>query len=115
VVKKPQFIPWEYVALSGLCGAMHTCKKPYSHPNIYIERTKTIFKTIERKTNFYACLFKKLDILFIYTSNVIPVGSLRLKDGAGLQYTVTINNTTAQVLARIWRQSWCMQIKVLAD
>jgi hypothetical protein len=46
------------------------------------------------------------------------VGSRRLKDGAGFQYTLAINNTTAQALARIWRQplpSGCMQIKVPAD
>ena len=46
------------------------------------------------------------------------VGSQRLKDGAGLQYTITVNNTTEQVLDRIWHQtllSSCMQIKVPAD
>ena len=49
---------------------------------------------------------------------MVLLGSLRLKDGAGLRYTITVNNATAQALARIWRQplpSGCMQIKVPAD
>jgi len=36
----------------------------------------------------------------------------------GLRYTIAVNNTTAQALARIWHQpfpSGCMQIKVPAD
>jgi hypothetical protein len=40
------------------------------------------------------------------------------KNGAGLWYTVAINTTTVQVLARIWSQthpSGFMQIKVPAD
>jgi hypothetical protein len=46
------------------------------------------------------------------------VGSRRLKDGAGLRYTISINNATVQVLAQIWRQplpSRCIKIKVPAD
>jgi hypothetical protein len=46
------------------------------------------------------------------------VGSWRLKDGTGFRYTMAVNNTTAQALARIWRQPLlrgCMQIKVPAD
>ena len=49
---------------------------------------------------------------------MVLLGSLRLKDGAGLRYTITVNNATAQALARIWRQpllSGCIQIKVPAD
>lgn len=46
--------------------------------------------------------------------SVHAVGSQHLKDGAGLWYTISVNNTTEQVLAQIWHQpllSGCMQMK----
>ena len=51
------------------------------------------------------------------TEILLPEGSLCLKDGAGLQYTITVNNTTVQELDRIWCQTLrrgCMQINVPA-
>ena len=60
-------------------------------------------------------LFFFFEIYLFYVCEYTVVGSGRLKDGAGV---VAVNNTTVQVLARIWCQplpSRCMQIKVLAD
>ncbi len=50
--------------------------------------------------------------------SVHAVGSQHLKDGAGLRYTIAVNNTTEQVLDQIWHQpllSGCMQINMSAD